>query len=229
MQKSTAVLVMLCKRPEPGVGKQRLAAVLGMRQGYRIACQLLKVARDLLQAWPGPAIVSPARSEDCHWARRYFGHSLQIWPQTEGNLGQRINRLDQQLRGAGHQHLLYTGSDAPELTPELVQQAGRGLLEYDVVLISSSDGGVSLMGSRRPWPELTSMGWSTEQLMTDLIDTCQLAGLSVKVVGQCDDLDLLSDVRELLERWRGATLTPEQCGLQRELHQILETYDGVDS
>lgn len=68
--------------------------------------------------WPGPVVIAPAHAEDLDWARSLsIPHSatVRVVPQTAGNLGQRLNALDQALRLRGMQHLFFIGSDAPGL------------------------------------------------------------------------------------------------------------------
>ena len=47
------VLVIFCKRPLPGQGKQRIAATLGKDVAYEIASALLQCALEDARAWLG--------------------------------------------------------------------------------------------------------------------------------------------------------------------------------
>ncbi|MCO6434685.1 MAG: DUF2064 domain-containing protein, partial [Nitrosomonas nitrosa] len=108
-------LVLVCKRPTLGVGKQRLAAAIGMERAYRVAQALFACALEDAKNWYGPIVIVPASEEDCQWAASMMPSSEKVWiqPQTTGNLGRRLNGLDAILRDKGLKQLVYIGSDAP--------------------------------------------------------------------------------------------------------------------
>lgn len=187
-------LVVLCKRPRPGYGKQRLAAQLGTQAAYRVALALLDSALEDLRDWPGPRVLAPSRPEDAAWAEA-LNLSAGVLPQPSGNLGQRIQGLEQPLRAAGHEKLIFIGTDAPLLQGLHFRAAARSLEEEDVVLGAADDGGVVLMGSRRPWPDLEPLPWSTAQLGASLRDACLAKGLSLGFVAPGYDIDIATDLK----------------------------------
>ena len=113
--------------------------------------------------------VAEAGSDHLRMRRIRIGRSLSIphasrvtiVPQIAGNLGQRLNALDQTLRLQGMQHLFFIGSDAPELLADDYAMARDALQHTDVALIPAADGGVVLMANRRPWPDLSNLPWSS--------------------------------------------------------------------
>jgi len=229
LEPNQAVLVMMFKRPLPGQGKQRLAAGIGKEAAYQLACDLFTISGELLAEWPGRSIASPADRKDADWAKQKLSEHVEILAQGEGNLGERINLLDQQLRAAGSQQVLFIGSDAPELSLGLLSQVVQALRQHDIALVPSSDGGVSLMAGRKPWPALADLPWSTPELGAAIRERCIQNGLSVATVSHCDDLDELVDLRQLLQRWQDAELTPSQERFRQAAKQILESIDGTDS
>lgn len=149
-------LVLVCKRPAPGHGKQRLAARLGTEAALEIAERLLDCALEDLAAWPGPRVIAPDAAEHCAWAAARLPGGLCL-AQTSGNLGARLNALDRRLRAAGHGVLAFIGSDAPALDAEHCRRVRAALAEADTALLAARDGGVVLMASRRPWPDLAGL------------------------------------------------------------------------
>src|SRR5438876_1000108 len=78
--------------------------------------------------------------------------------------------------GEGKQRLaraLFIGSDAPSLTVSDLLAAQTALDASDVVLVPARDGGVTLMGSRLPWPDLSSLPWSEPTLARALEECCR--------------------------------------------------------
>lgn len=194
-------LVLVCKRPTPGIGKQRLAASLGIETTQQVAKALLACAVEDACDWPGPVVIAPASADDTEWAQALSApipSSVLIVPQVAGNLGQRLNALDQTLRSQGMKQLVFIGSDSPGLDTTDYAASRTALQHTDVVLIPALDGGVVLMASRCTWPELSDLPWSSDQLGAALIDSCRVAGRSVKTLGQGYDVDEADDFVKLV-------------------------------
>jgi hypothetical protein len=210
-----ATLVLVCKRPLLGHGKQRLAAKIGERQALQVAEHLLGCALEDLHSWSGPTVIAPDSSERFDWASALVPHARCV-PQICGNLGERLNTLDQMLRAAGHRRLMFIGSDAPALRLDDYQMACTALREADTVLIAASDGGVVLMASNRPWPDLAGLPWSTDELGQALAAACRQAGHSVSTCGESFDIDEPRDLsRALVE------LADDQRPARLRLRQVM--------
>jgi glycosyltransferase A (GT-A) superfamily protein (DUF2064 family) len=214
-----AALVLVCKRPAPGVGKQRLAANLGAEGAYLLAERLLACAVEDACRWPGPVVIAPARPADYAWASRLLpGKKPQarIQPQSDGNLGQRLNALDEVLRNGGLKQLVYIGSDAPLLTEDDYAAVREGLRHHDCILKPAVDGGVVLMASREPWPLLDRLPWSTAVLGGALAACCRASGGSVMTLSQSFDVDEKKDAVRLVN-----ALEADHRPARRALHQLV--------
>lgn len=199
---SDTTLVLFCKRPALGFGKQRLAADLGEQAAFEIAVGLLACALEDLEHWPGPVVIAPHSDTEIAWAANLLRRSASVVPQSEGNLGERIEAIDRLLRGKGAGQLLVIGSDAPELNARLLAQAVELLADHDAVFAAAEDGGVSLMANRKPWPELKPMPWSTPQLGASLQQLCERAGQRVGWSAPCSDVDRLDDLERVSKSLR---------------------------
>jgi glycosyltransferase A (GT-A) superfamily protein (DUF2064 family) len=194
-------LVLVCKRPALGVAKQRLAASLGQEGARRIAEALLACALEDAREWPGPVVIAPAHASDFAWAASLLPQlqgKINIVPQTDGNLGQRLNAVDHSLRDRGLEHLIYIGSDAPALAAGDYAVARAALLNHDIVLKPATDGGVVLMGSRLSWPVLGTLPWSTPHLGSALANCCRAGGRSLAVLPESFDVDEEKDILHLI-------------------------------
>lgn len=213
-----AALVVVCKRPASGFGKQRLAANLGREAASRIAEALLGCALEDARGWTGPVVLAPAHPADYAWAEALLPQMrprIRVEPQTPGNLGQRLNALDYKLRGAGLEQLVYIGSDAPILAEADYAAAREALLGHDSVLKPAADGGVVLMASRQPWPILDGLPWSTAGLGAALAESCRTAGQSVAMLTHSFDVDQEDDVLRLT-----TALKMDQRPARRALHLL---------
>lgn len=196
-----ATLVLVCKRPALGIGKQRLAAKLGQEAALQIAEALLACALEDVLAWPNKVIVAPADRNDCEWATQFFGKArsdINVFPQFSGNLGERLNTLDHTLRTSGFNQLIYIGSDAPDIGVNDLNEVSDILANMDTVFKPTMDGGVSIMASRKPWPDLTDLPWSTSKLGKRLAFICRLSGHSVSNLSEGFDVDELEDLVHLV-------------------------------
>jgi len=220
-------LVIVCKKPQPGFGKQRLAVRFGARLTYEIAQALLACALEDAGAWPGSVVVSPARQEDASWAQVQadrIGRACHVLPQIEGNLGQRLNALDQILRNRGMSRLVFIGSDSPGLGLEDYFAVDRQLRNDNVVLIPAADGGVVLMANCRHWPDLSALPWSTPGLSAALADACRMVGVSVHMAREGYDIDEPDDFLRLAD-W----LIGDNRPARRALHALaVKTRSAMD-
>lgn len=215
MKKSIA-LVLVCKRPKPGLGKQRLAASLGVEMTQRVAEALLDCALEDLRSWVGSIVIAPSSQEDVEWAMSLMRQSnVCVQPQVSGNLGQRLNTLDFELRSKGMKQLIYIGSDSPGLIEADYAAVCDAMQYHDVVLMPAIDGGVVLMANNHPWPPLSDLPWSSDQLRDTLADCCRDKGQSVATLDESFDIDELEDLVKLI-----AVLADDSRPARRILRQL---------
>jgi rSAM/selenodomain-associated transferase 1 len=222
---SSSTLVVFCRRPAPGVGKQRLAADLGQSDTVILGQHLLAAALEDAADWPGDVILSPADPEDAGWMSQQLQCRCRIIPQPGGNLGERINAVDSLVRGTGRnaktKMLVFIGSDAPILDADYFARARTALLEHDVVLGPAEDGGVTLMAARQPWPDLQSLPWSTEKLARELERSCQNDGQTVYHLPVRYDIDRPADLARL-----NRDLKNDRRPARQRLQNWLESLDN---
>lgn len=190
-------LVLFCRRPAPGIGKQRLAAAIGSEAAAEAAGLLLAAAVEDLDAWPGPVALAHAETGDHEWARGLLSRSCEVLAQSDGNLGERLNAADRELRLRGATRLAFIGSDAPELQATDYHAARSALDNCDVALGPALDGGVTLMAANSPWPDLAALPWSTSRLGSALHALCTANGRRVTSLETRADVDVVTDLERL--------------------------------
>lgn len=216
-----AALVVFCRRPAPGVGKQRLARVIGREAAHAVGVALLECTLEDLDDWPGPVALSPADAADLEWAQsllasRRVAHPRScVVPQPEANLGERLEAVDRALRAAGFTNLLFIGTDAPALPRGLFGAAAGALANADVVLAPARDGGVTLMGARHAWPPLAALPWSTDALGAALAAACRARGDQVAWLEASFDVDEPGDLDLVLGQ-----LAADPRPARRALHAL---------
>lgn len=194
---SYPALVVFCKRPDLGQGKQRLAAEIGSASALVVARALLNCSLSDAIDWPGQLVISPSSAEDMSWAEKLTDNSL-VYPQPAGNLGERLNHVDKRLRKAGHDQILFIGTDAPLLDRQTMMNAAAALQTNDTVLQPAADGGVTLMASKCQWPDLKHLPWSENTLCDTLTALCLLNKQSVSYLEPGYDIDTFGDLKYVL-------------------------------
>jgi len=189
----SSTLAVFCRRPAPGVGKQRIAAELGQQAGWEVGELLLATALEDARNWPGSVVLAPAAAADSVWATTLL-QNAHIVAQPTGNLGERIQTIHRYLRENGSDRIIIIGTDAPGLTSKCLNDAAARLTDYDTVIVPARDGGVTLLGTRLQWPELSNLPWETPQLGQELIRLCQHAGHQLHIMPVGSDIDTRQDL-----------------------------------
>lgn len=219
MVESETALLLLFKRPQPGVGKQRLALSIGRDNAFGVAELLLDCALNLVREWSGPVFLAPAEAGDIDWCRQRVPRATDILLQPQGNLGLRMGELDLLIRQRGYGKILIIGSDCPGLTIDALSPAAQRLEQYDYVFLDADDGGVVMMGAARPWPEMTALPWSQDNLGSALKARCQqfcAPGTPAVWSGECfSDMDTLEDCRNVLLQLEEDTRMAQRLLCQR--------------
>lgn len=219
--KGQTCLVIFCKRPTLFQGKQRLAKTIGAKQCLTFAQSFLNCALEDAREWPGPVILSPSSPQDTEWASRLLERDSKVMAQPEGGLGHRIQMIDRQLRAEGYSKIVFIGTDAPALRPDHYEEARKEISLTDVVLGPASDGGVVIMGSSVPWPDLRPLPWSTTHLGSALAKTCLQQGLGVTNISPGYDIDVEADFLKLVRDLSDDPRPARQC-LYQQLREFLQ-------
>jgi len=181
--------------------KRRLAERIGAQRATEIAQCLLDCAREDLVGWRGPVCIAPSAADE----RIEALAADAVVIQREGNLGERINHVNEELVRRGFTRQLFIGIDCPALDVPYLERAAAALDEHDAVLGPAADGGVVLMGVRGRWPNLAALPWSTSTLFESLRAACVAAGSSAATLPKLHDVDTLGDLLALRTELLGDT------------------------
>lgn len=212
---SSTCLVLMLKAPDRS--KRRLAAEIGA-SAVGAASRLSACAFEDLRAWRGPRCFAPAESADEDWLAGMTLPDAVLIPQRGGNLGERIAYVNRKLLEHGMTRQLFIGVDCPILDQSYLERAAAALARHDAVFGPAADGGVVLMGARRPWPELSTLPWSTSVLHAALRERCEAAGWSIEALEPLADVDRVADLAAL-----GPSLRDDPRPARRELREWLRT------
>ncbi len=170
MTVNSRALIIFARRPEAGKVKTRLSATIGNDKALAIYIRLLEHTRDAVNELSCEKYVFLTHEKhDDFW--NGFIHELQ-----QGNtLGDRMSHAFDLLFEKGHEHVIIIGTDCPDITPEIVEEAFRQLNSNDIVIGPAEDGGYYLLGMNRYHATLfQDIQWSSEivynQTMKKIVD-----------------------------------------------------------
>ncbi len=173
--------------------KRRLAEHIGAQRATQAAQCLLDCACEDLAAWPGPVCVAPSAADEHIDAPP----AAVIVAQCAGNLGERINHVNDELVRRGFEQQLFIGIDCPSLDVPYLERAAAALGDHEAVLGPAADGGVVLMGVRGRWPRLAALPWSTSALYESLRAACSARNANTATLPRLHDIDTVGDLLAL--------------------------------
>ena len=185
-------VVLFTRYPEPGRAKTRLIAALGAERAAQLHRLLTERA---VQAVRSSGLKLELRTTGAPTAAfaEWLG-PLSLVDQGEGDLGERLER-------AGPPYpTIFIGSDAPDLTPDLLRRAAQALDKAAAVIGPAADGGYWLLGlSRAVDGVFNGVDWGTSVVFGQTMERIAAAGIDPAVLPELADCDRPED----LARWPG--------------------------
>ncbi len=190
-------LIIFIKNPVLGKVKTRLAAGIGDHRALEVYLQLLEITRGVAlkvnctrNVFYSDEIISD------HWEEDKFNKFVQ-----EGeDLGERMKNAFEQVFALGAKKAVIIGSDCPQLTSAIVQEAFVKLDACDVVVGPASDGGYYLLGMKLMHVGLfNEMEWSTDRVRTETLQRIVQQQLTYSLLPVLTDIDTAQDLHLLNE------------------------------
>jgi len=190
--------VLMLKAPRPGQVKTRLAASVGTERAASIYRQLVEhQIRQIPPGWQCSIHFAPQESgkEMKEWLGNLVAKDTSFYPQSEGDLGDRMRHAvtTELARGAGAVALM--GGDCPGLLTPTLEAVEVASAEADVVIVPAADGGYVLLLLKANHPELFhQISWSTANVLTQTLAAVDLIGIRVRLLGELADVDDAADL-----------------------------------
>lgn len=194
MKKSTSLLLLFVKHPEPGKSKTRLAADIGHDLALEIYQKLLAHTCRISSDVEADKVVFYGNQMPSHdlWSEAGF---LRL--QQEGHdLGSRMENAFRWGFSQGYERIVIIGSDCATLTSKILSEAFDVLKSEDYVLGPARDGGYYLLGMKELFsPVFYHKNWSTDTVLTDTLNDLQSANRSFDLLPELSDIDHAEDLR----------------------------------
>lgn len=191
-------LITFIRNPELGKGKTRLAKDSSKEFALKIYKKLLERTREVCTAVEATRYVFYAEyiHDSDEWTPELFQKRLQI----EGGLGDKMSAAFTEVFAEGVEKAVIIGSDCPDITPGLIEEAFAALDNHDFVIGPSTDGGYYLLGMKKLFkPLFENKTWSTETVLDETTQEIIEAGYRFALLKPLTDVDHLEDVPE---EWR---------------------------
>ena len=187
---------IICKAPEPGRAKTRLAASIGYEAAAELSACFLRDLAATIESVPsalgrrGVAVYAPAGGEAL--LRPLLPPTFDFLLQTGRDLGEVLLGATRVLLENGHHGVLLVNGDSPTLPSRLLVQAIEALQETAdrVVLGPASDGGYYLIGLKRPHAHLfDKVSWGTPSVFAETCARADESRLPIARLPEWYDVD----------------------------------------
>ncbi len=190
-------LIIFTRYPLPNRTKTRLIPSLGplgaAELQRRMIEQTLKKARSLSsnkQIDIEIRYLGPNR----RLMRRWLGPGLIFRAQRAGDLGQRMEAAFCEAFDSGCRRVLLIGTDVPDCSDQILQQAFSALRSHDLVLGPTNDGGYWLIGLRKEAKMFTNISWGTDAVLDQTLARASQLQLSSQLLEPLTDIDCPQDL-----------------------------------
>jgi rSAM/selenodomain-associated transferase 1 len=206
----SAGIGIICKAPQPGHSKTRLAAAIGAAAASELSACFLRDVAASIEAVPealgrrGYGVYAPAGAEQL--MRRLLPAGFGLVLQDGDDLGHVLLGATCALVDAGHDGVLLVNGDSPTLPPRLLVRALEALREPGdrMVLGPASDGGYYLIGLKHPHRHLfEQIAWGTETVARATRERAAEIGLATTLLPEWYDVDDIETLRWLQEELAG--------------------------
>jgi rSAM/selenodomain-associated transferase 1 len=208
-----AAIGIVCKAPESGRSKTRLAMAIGGRAASELSACFLRDVAAAIEAIPealgrcGYGVYAPAGAE--HVIRRLLPAGFRLVLQVGDDLGCVLIGAARALLDAGHDGVLLVNGDSPTLPTRFLVQAIDALREPGdrMVLGPASDGGYYLIGLKHPHGELfTNIAWGTNSVARTTRNRATEIGLTTTLLPEWYDIDNIKTLRWLQDELAGRSM-----------------------
>jgi len=188
--------VFFAKEPRPGTVKTRMGSRLDPEGCAGLASALILDTADLLrQITDVCRILCYAPSDSLQTLEELVGSDFVFVPQSEGDLGKRMEMAFEWAFQQAHSKVIIIGADSPAVPAGWIEEAFDSLDEKDVVLGPTLDGGYYLIGLKSLQPALFhGVAWSTESVLATTLDKVTELDVSLHLLSPWSDLDYPEDL-----------------------------------
>ena len=193
------VVVIMAKKPQPGLSKTRLCPPYTPNQAALLAEALLKDTIDFVNTLPGiqPAVAITPPDEISYFQNLCPNH-FWLLPVVGANIGECLNSTINTILEKGNPKVIAINADGPDLPASYLLQSLADLDTHDLVIGPTTDGGYYMIGQKLPAPQLfDGIKWSTDLVLQQTLENAKISGLTYAIQPRWQDVDTGADVERL--------------------------------
>ncbi len=201
MSDRSAVLLFI-KSPEKGKVKSRLAKTIGEDAALDVYKCLVYSTLENVKAGNHLFRLCFYPPDSGAIIKNWLGDTYYYAPQHGGDLGERMKNAFVQAFSDGVKKVLVIGSDIPDLSISLIDEAFNALDTGDAVIGPAHDGGYYLIGFNRAsfLPDIfQGIAWSTGSVFNQTMKVFGKSDLTVHVLTELSDVDTFEDLLSLFK------------------------------
>jgi rSAM/selenodomain-associated transferase 1 len=192
-KRRNAVVVVVCKAPERGRVKTRLAREIGDDKALRVYA-LMMAALFANLGTSSSYDVCPCVDGNINLVH---AGTIDAIAQHGDSLGERICNAIRDCNA--YEKKIVIGSDTPNITSDIIHHAVDALDTSDVVIGPAVDGGYYLIGMNELHESIfDGIPWSTDAVFIETCRRIESAGLTYDVLPEMRDIDTLEDLNAVM-------------------------------
>lgn len=193
-------LLLFIKYPEKGKVKTRLAKGLGQDFALSLYKSFVLDILETLSEYTHNLIICYHPQEAISSIKKWLGNKYFYISQNGENLGERMKNAFTSVFLKGCSKAVIIGSDIPQISINVINEAFSELNKCDAVIGPSYDGGYYLIGFKEKsfMPEIfKKINWGTEKVFTDSMKIFKTKKYNVHVLPKLRDIDTVDDLKAL--------------------------------
>jgi hypothetical protein len=191
-------LLFFIKNPEKGKVKTRLASAIGEKMAANLYKRFLLEMLFTLNNGTFIFYLCYSPESPVSSFKNWLGDQYLYMAQAGEDLGERMKNGFLEAISMNFKRVVLIGSDIPDLSLELIEEAFTSLQEKDAVIGPSLDGGYYLIGFKKESfsPRVfEGIYWSTASVFEKTLSVLQQEGLTVHTLQPLRDIDTVEDLR----------------------------------
>lgn len=189
---SENLLIIFVKNLEEGKVKTRLAKSIGSKSALKVYEKLLLTTQNISQKVAVDRNIYFSNKVDYNFWKSDFKTV-----QKGIDLGERMQDAFTNGFNQGYKKIVLIGTDLPELSEKIIEDAFQYLDKEEVVFGPSEDGGYYLIGLTSLYKCLfTNKPWSTPELLKSTLQELKEKNINASLMQTLNDIDTFDDLKQ---------------------------------
>jgi rSAM/selenodomain-associated transferase 1 len=217
-EKKDNAIIVFTRFPVEGKVKTRLAKDMGDKFAvsfYRVCAEhtfteLLKVKETGSELF-----LFCSEESEIEQVMNWAGNNFKYYSQQGSDLGIKMYNAFDTVFKKEYKKVIIIGTDAPDVSMNIIQSAISVLDNYSVVIGPANDGGYFLLGFKSKLIDLFSgIEWSTDSVFDNTIEKLNNSKTNYFILEELTDIDTLEDLQYWIKYHKGDAAHPIKVFLE---------------